>query len=427
MTDAPALHLHGHHDDADVEISRRARVVVLALLAAVALASVVGLVALWPADVEPDEGAVQFAAPGVTFPRAEIVEVRDSCAADVFAEAAASPPACAVLDVRLRSGPEQGDTAQVEVIGPTAEAGLRAGDVVQLLRIPAPEGVAEQAGASAEAQFSFFGVDRTTPVALMAGLFVLVVLLVARWRGLLALVGLVFAGWVVFRFLLPALLAGEPALWVALVAASVIMYVVLYLVHGVSMRTSTALVGTIVGIAITAVLAEVAVGATRLSGVGDEGGERLSAIQPDLDFQQLLTCAVVIAGLGVLNDVTITQASAVWELRAAGPELSRRRLFTSGMRIGRDHIASTIYTIVFAYAGAALSVLLLIFLFERPVLDLLGTEDIATEMVRSLASATGLVLTVPVTTAIAASTVAGASRRDRPTAGGRVAQPASPR
>jgi uncharacterized membrane protein len=129
----------------------------------------------------------------------------------------------------------------------------------------------------------------------------------------------------------------------------------------------------------------------------------------------------------VLNDVTITQASAVWELRAAGPELSRRRLFTSGMRIGRDHIASTIYTIVFAYAGAALSVLLLIFLYERPVLDLLGTEDITTELVRSLASATGLVLTVPVTTAIAALTVAGAARRDRPVTGGDALQPASPR
>ena len=207
---------------------------VLALLTAVALATVMGLVALWPADVEPDEGvAAQFAAPGVTFPRAEVVEVRDSCDADVFAEAAAAPPPCAVLEVQLRSGPEQGDTVQVEVIGPTAEAGLRPGDVVRWAASRALEDVAELDGARAQAQFSFFGVDRTTPLALMAGLFVLVVLLVARWRGLLALVGLVFAGWVVFQFLLPALLAGEPALGVALVAASVIMYVVLYLVHGV--------------------------------------------------------------------------------------------------------------------------------------------------------------------------------------------------
>jgi uncharacterized membrane protein len=104
--------------------------------------------------------------------------------------------------------------------------------------------------------------------------------------------------------------------------------------------------------------------------------------------------------------VTITQSSAVWELRAAGPELSRRELFTSAMRIGRDHIASTIYTIVFAYTGAGLSILLVLFLYDLPLLDLLGTEDIAAEVVRTLASAIGLVLAVPVTTAIAAVTVA---------------------
>jgi len=115
---------------------------------------------------------------------------------------------------------------------------------------------------------------------------------------------------------------------------------------------------------------------------------------------------VIVAGLGVLNDVTITQASAVWELRSASQEMSRRQLFVSAMRIGRDHIASTIYTIVFAYAGTALPVLLLLYFYQRPVLELLSTEDIAEEIVRTLASAIGLVLAVPITTAIAVATVA---------------------
>jgi uncharacterized membrane protein len=132
----------------------------------------------------------------------------------------------------------------------------------------------------------------------------------------------------------------------------------------------------------------------------------LSGFFGNVSFQGLLTCAVIIAGLGVLNDVTITQASAVWELRSAAPEMSRRALFGSGMRIGRDHIASTIYTIVFAYAGAALSVLLLLFLYDRPLLDLLSTEAIAEEVTRTLASAIGLVLAVPATTAIAVAVVA---------------------
>jgi uncharacterized membrane protein len=188
------------------------------------------------------------------------------------------------------------------------------------------------------------------------------------------------------------------------------MFVVLYLAHGPSLRTSTALAGTLVGVGITALVAHYAVGANRLSGAGDETGAILSSLVGELNFKGLLTCAIIVAGLGVLNDVTITQSSAVWELRAAAPDLPRRQLFGSAMRIGRDHIASTIYTIVFAYAGAALSVLLVLFLYQRPLLDLLGTEEIAAEIVRTLASSIGLVLAVPITTAIATLTVSSRAR-----------------
>jgi uncharacterized membrane protein len=241
-----------------------------------------------------------------------------------------------------------------------------------------------------------------------------VVALVARVRGLLALLGLVFAGGVLAWFMLPALLLGSNGVAVALVGSSAIMFVVLYLAHGLSVRTSTALAGTLVGVAITAALGLYAVDAALLSGLGDESGTYLRAQAPDLDFRSLLTCAIIVAGLGVLNDVTITQSSAVWELRAASPTMPRRQLFTSAMRIGRDHIASTIYTIVFAYAGTALAVLLLISLFQRPLGDLLTDEAIAVEVVRTLASAIGLVLAVPATTAIAAATVAGPTRVEEP-------------
>lgn len=122
---------------------------------------------------------------------------------------------------------------------------------------------------------------------------------------------------------------------------------------------------------------------------------------------------IIIGGLGVLNDVTITQASSVWELRAAAPQWSRTQVFRAGMRIGRDHIASTIYTIVFAYAGAALAVLLLLYFTTRAPLDLLGVELFASEAVRTLGSAIGLVLSVPITTGIAALTV-GPAREPAP-------------
>lgn len=145
----------------------------------------------------------------------------------------------------------------------------------------------------------------------------------------------------------------------------------------------------------------------RLSGISSEETLALTNLLGDLDFPDILTCGLVIAGLGVLNDVTITQASSVWEVsgRRAAPEPGA--VVLSGMRIGRDHIASTIYTIVFAYAGAALSLLLLLSLYEQPLNLLLSTEQFSEEIIRTLGSGIGLVLSEPLTTGVAALTVAG--------------------
>ena len=122
-----------------------------------------------------------------------------------------------------------------------------------------------------------------------------------------------------------------------------------------------------------------------------------------------MLCGIIIAGLGVLNDVTITQASAVWELYELSPGMSARRLFTGAMRIGRDHIASTVYTLVLAYAGAALPVILLFTLAGRQVGDVVTTEQVAEEVVRTLVGSIGLVLAVPLTTALAAVVVTSGS------------------
>jgi len=265
------------------------------------------------------------------------------------------------------------------------------------MRVPATEGQPPN--------YSYFGTERNRPLWILAGLFAVVVVGVARQRGLFAILGLAFSGWVIAAFLLPSVLSGESAVLVGLVASSAIMFVVLYTTHGFTMRTSVALAGSLVGVAITAAIGAVSVQATHLTGVGDESGTFLQSFASDLDLQGLLTCAVMIAGLGVLNDVTITQSSSVWELRAASAAMSRPRLFSSGMRIGRDHIASTIYTIAFAYTGTALSLLLVLQLYDLPVLDLLTTEEITQEIVRTLVTSIGLVLAVPLTTAIAAALV----------------------
>jgi uncharacterized membrane protein len=253
--------------------------------------------------------------------------------------------------------------------------------------------------------YAFFDFERSTPIWILAIAFAVLVVVVARWRGLAALVGLALSFWLLFTFMIPALLSGENPLAVALVGSAIIMFVLLYLAHGLSIRTTTALIGTLFGLVVSAVLGTWAVRATHLTGVGSEDDFTLTAVASQVQLSGLLLAGTVIASLGILNDVTVTQASAVWELRALDPTASARRLFTGAMRIGRDHIASTVYTIVFAYAGSALTVLLLINISNRPTSTILTGEAISQEIVRTLVGSIGLVLSVPLTTAVGAALV----------------------
>lgn len=418
-------HSHAHPTDdlVMVAVDRRARWLLVVCLLVVAGLTVLGLVGLWPTGQTPvRDPAAAFAAPGVTFPHAEVVRVQPACPRPAESgaggegtgpgvsnpsatEPAGGPSGCGQILVRITGGASKGARTSVPVAPEVSRSGLSSGDSVQLLRTPPADG--------APASYGYFSADRSTPIRLLAGVFVLVVAVVARLRGLLALLGLAFGAFVLVKFMLPALLAGGSGLGVALVGSSAIVFVVLFLAHGVSMRTSAALAGTLMGIAITALVGALSIRGSHLTGIPDESGAILCSFVSDLNFQGLLTAAVIVAGLGVLNDVTITQASAVWELRRVAPDMTRTSLFSSAMRIGRDHIASTIYTIVFAYAGPALSVLLLLFVYDRPFIDLLSTEDIAEEVIRTLASGIGLILAVPATTAIAVGLVAPRPRRKR--------------
>ena len=207
----------------------------------------------------------------------------------------------------------------------------------------------------------------------------------------------------------PALVAGTNPIAVGLIGSSAIMFVVLYAAHGFSARTTTALVGTLFGLILIAALGYVATRWAHLTGVSSEEDFVLAAAAPDLRLTSVVLCGIIVAGLGVLNDVTITQASAVWELPTPTPgqqrPQSQRHIFIRAMRIGRDHIASTVYTIVFATAGASLSVLLLIAVYNRPLFQVLQTEQFAGEVVRILVGSIGLVLAVPLTTAVGAAVV----------------------
>ena len=392
-----------------VDRRRRAVWLMLLLLVPVGLATVIGLIALWPSD-EPttaQQAAEIVLPPGTEYPEARVVSV--DC--PTSGEAPELAPECTAV-VEVLDGPGAGDYEQIGLPPDVAASGVEEGDVLVLTRDPAAEG-----GPS----YGFFDYERDAPVIVLAILFAVVVVAVARLRGLASLVGLAFAFFILLQFVVPGILAeGSPTL-VTLVGSSAIMFVVLYLAHGFSARTTTALVGTLFGLTLVAVLGSVSVSTARLAGLTTEETVTLHGFDPTLDFSGLVLAGIVVAGLGVLNDVTITQASAIWQLREVNPEISWGELYKRGMTVGRDHIASTVYTIVFAYAGAALPALLLIEIYSQPLWTTV-TSALAEEVIRTLVGAIALVLAVPVTTAAgaffakAADTQAGVVTERRMTA-----------
>ncbi|MGK5170270.1 YibE/F family protein [Geodermatophilus sp. CPCC 205761] len=420
----PPSHTHSHGPDPDAPpptpevLTRRRRAVwlMLLLLVPVGLATIVGLVVLWP-DGEPtraEQAAVLVLPPGTTYPEGRVSTVEPfDCSLPGAEQQPAQQLTCAVVVVEVLDGVGAGEFQQLEVPAEVYAAGIAEGDVLVLTR---------DAGAEGAGQYAFYDYDRDVPIVALTVAFAVVTVAVARLRGLAALVGLAFAFFIMLQFLLPGLLGDASPTLVSLVGSAAIMFVVLYLAHGFSARTTTALVGTLFGLALVAVLGAVGVATARLTGLTSEETTTLLGYDPALDFSGLVLAGVVVAGLGVLNDVTITQASAIWQLHEVDPDMTWQQLHSRGMAVGRDHIASTVYTIVFAYAGASLPLLMLFEVYAQPWDVVLTSSAMAEEVIRTLVGSIGLVLAVPVTTAAgaffakAAGTAAGAATDRRMTA-----------
>ena len=402
----------GHQPTAEeMNRHRKALRILVVVLIPLAIWTLAGLIAFWPGDVSDHirKDLSLYSVPGVTYPTAKITTITEtSCEGMVGSTPGVEDQTCATIGAELLDGPEKGQTVEVPLNDAIFSSGTEVGQKVKLLRLPID-------GQPATYQFSDF--ERRTPLILLTLIFAVAVVAVARWRGLAALIGLAFAGFILVKFMFPALVAGSNPVLIGLIGSSAIMFVVLYAAHGFSARTTTALVGTLFGLILAAGLG---VGATKwahLTGVSSEDDLVLSATAPDLKLTSVVICGIIVAGLGVLNDVTITQASAVWELADSDP--SQKRLFSRAMRIGRDHIASTVYTISFATAGAVLPILLLIVIYDRPLFEVIQTEMFAGEIIRTIVGSIGLVLAVPLTTAIGVAVVrASAAGRRSPALAG---------
>jgi uncharacterized membrane protein len=362
----------------------------------VGLAALVGLAVWWPRD-DPavDRGALGF---GERVEATVTATEVGPCEGDPESE-------CNFVTARVTGGPTDGSVATIEssLDVATPASALRPGDDI-VLNDAGPD-------VPPEVRYSFADTQRRTPLVVLAALFAAVVVALGRWRGVFALVGIALSLGVLLAFVFPALLDGAAPLGVALTGATVIAYGTLYLAHGLNDRTTVALLGTLASLGLTAALAVAFAGAAELSGLASEESITLLSFAPDLDYRGLLLAAVIIGALGVLDDVTITQVAAVWELHGTDPGLGARQLYAAGIRIGRDHIASTVNTLVLAYAAAALPLLLLFTQSGLAFGQVLTSETVAVEIVQALVGSIGLVASVPLTTALAAWVI---TRADRP-------------
>lgn len=314
---------------------------------------------------------------------------------------------CLVVSARLESGPDEGQTItlpdmQRSTTGPAPQLD----DRLVLSRVTIVQ--------SGQTAYNYVDYQRSRPLWILGVAFAVFVVLVARWRGLAALVGLAVTAAVLVAFLIPALLNGESPLAVGLTSAAIITFVVLYIAHGVSARTTIALIGTITSLLLTGLLATVFTGFAHLTGLASEEIGFISSQGATVDAQGLLLVGTIIGTLGVLTDITVTQAAIVWEVHAANPAQTLRRLYRAGMRTGRDHIASTVYTLVLAYAGVSLPLLVLFTLGDQQFGDVVTSELVAEEVVRTLLGSIGLVASVPLTTFLAATVVHRPTAASRP-------------
>lgn len=367
----------------------------LAVVSAVlAFATLIGLVALWPSgDVTSSLDNFTTTFYDARVDRVEVVP----CPGLPSGED--TTLRCAELDVELLEGPDTGVVVALDVFD-AASADFSVGETVVVeFDDQAPEGF----------QYRFSDRQRTSVLLWLTVLFAASVVVLGRWRGLAALVGLGISLAVLLVFTVPALVDGSDPLAVALVSAAAISFAAIYLSHGFNSMSTVALMGTLGSLALTAVLATVFVQLAGITGLASEQATFLQLGSVEVGLQGLVLAGIVIGALGALDDMTVTQASAVWELRAAAGPRSVAQLYRSGIRIGRDHVASTVNTLVLAYAGASMPLLLFFSLTAQPLGVVANGELVATEIVRTLVGSIGLVASVPLTTALAAWTASQAT------------------
>jgi uncharacterized membrane protein len=250
--------------------------------------------------------------------------------------------------------------------------------------------------------YAVTNIDRRGPLMIFVGLFAFAVIALGGWQGVRSLVALGVSFLAIFYVLLPGLLAGYNPLMLSFLVAAGILFGAIFFTHGFNRESAVAYGGTMLAVGLTGILAIIAVSATELSGFASDESVYLNFNTNGLlDFTGLLLGAIIVGVLGVLDDIAVTQAAVVVELYNSNTSLSPREVYKRALRVGREHVGALVNTLVLAYAGASLPLLMYFYLAPVGFWSLINSELFATEIIRAVVGSIGLIMTVPIVTGLA--------------------------
>lgn len=348
-------------------------------LVVIALATVCGMVALWPHGKTPAAASTEEAELLKHTYSGEIVSVTTLAGC------------CQKIEFELTDGPDKGKRKQGETAFGLGLPKWSVGDAVRVAKIGGADG-----------EYRVVDFDRRVPLLWLVLAFSVLVIIFGRLRGALSLLGLAASLLIILVFVVPAVIRGSPPLAVALVGSMAVMLTTIPLAHGVGPKSLAAMAGIAISLVVIVVLAIVFTHMAHLTGVFSEEEIFLAGTHGGINFQSLLIAGMVIGSLGVLGDVAISQASTVLVLRKANPRLGFGEMFLHGIDVGRDHVSATVNTLVLAYAGASMTTLLFLSSGQFGFLDAVNLGGLASVIVASLVGSIGLICSVPITTAFAA-------------------------
>ncbi len=369
---------------------------IVGIVAALLVLTIAGMVLLWPDGSGRDQVIASADELGLVSERvtADVTEIVDSACTFAVDES----QRCRTFTFEVTSGSNDGATVTLPEFSLEFAQNvppLELGDAAVLGYEPTTD------------TYVYLDQDRRTSLVWLTVLFAVVVVALGRRRGFLALIGMAITVVVLVAFIAPAVLDGRDPVSVAVVGAAVIAFVSLYLTHGITPTTSVALVSTLGALGITLLLSRIFFSLAGFTGLASEEATVLPLLSADIDLASLLLGGAILGALGALDDVTVTQVATVSELHRQRPDLSAGGLFSAGVRIGRDHIASTVNTLLLAYAGAGIPLILLFAASDQSLSLVANSEVVAVEIVRTMCGSIGLVAAVPIATGLAALVARG--------------------